>query len=139
MQRLIPVIVALLLWGCSPGSLEDYQKEGESLSRRIISELQSIHTTQELVARAPLLKQHFYSLVDLMIEARLYQEKHPDEEPSFTQETFNELFVIELERIYGLERGREIIESTQRDAMNRLDAFERKLKKRREKLVVIRE
>lgn len=133
---LILFLSGLFAVGCSPNSLKDFQTEGEALSRKIIADLQKVQTTEELVEMAPVLKKRFYSLVELMIQARAYQERHPEEwaeERPDSELTFNELLVIELERIHKLERGREIIESAERDALHRLDAFERELKRRRER------
>ena len=132
------ILVCLIMASCSPNSFEDFQTEGEALSRSIISDLQRVQTTQQLVEFAPVLKKRFYSLVELMIQARKYQEAHPEEwtgEKPATEGTFNELMIIEIARVHKIERGREIIEKTQRDALHRLDAFERDLKKRREKLL----
>ncbi len=139
MQRIWIALCLLLLGSCSPSSLEDFQREGTSLSRKMIIDLQQIQTTEQLIEKAPLLKKRFYYLVELMIQARTYQEAHPEEiplEPTSASDTFNELFIIELERLYSLERGKEIIENTQRDALHRLDAFERGFKNRREKLIL---
>ncbi len=139
MRRILSILVCLLLGSCSPSSFEDFQTEGEALSRKITLDLQKVKTTEQLVDSAPVLKKRFYSLVDLMIQARKYQEAHPEEwadERLLAERSFNELMVIELERVHKLERGRDIIEKVQRDALHRLDAFERDLKKRREKLLI---
>ena len=139
MQRIVKVFACLLLAGCSPNSYEDFKTEGEALSRSIIKDLQKVQTTEQLITIAPVLKKQFYSLVELMIQAREYQQLHPDEwagDRLATNGTFNELLIIELERVHKLERGREIVEKTQRDALHRLDAFEQNLKKRKEKLLV---
>ena len=139
MQRILSICVCIVLGSCSPNSFEDFQTEGEALSRKITVDLQKVQTTQQLVEVAPVLKKRFYSLVELMIQARKYQEAHPEEwtdERPATLGTFNELLIIELERVHKLERGREIIEKAQRDALHRLDAFERDLKKRREKVLI---
>ena len=137
MQRiLIVLVVGLLMGSCSPNSFEDFQTEGEALSRKITLDLQKVQTTEQLVEIAPVLKKRFYFLVELMIQARKYQEAHPEEwtdERPRADATFNELMVIELERVHKLERGREVIEKAQRDALHRLDAFERELKRHRER------
>lgn len=122
---------SLALFGCAPSSQKEFQKEGESISRQLLSDLQKIQNTEELIKNQPLLKKRFSDLVDLMIAAREFQEEHQEEiEPAVFDERFNELIVIELSRIYQMERGRELIEKAQREPMNRLDLFERKLKSR---------
>ncbi len=139
MQRLFVTLLLILMFGCSPNCQEDFQKEGEALCRKIALELQKVEATEDLVRLAPLLKKQFNALVDLMMEARDVQEERawvlPSEAPSGLA-PFNELLMIELQRIAGLERGKEIVEGVQREALHRLDAYERELKKRKERLLI---
>lgn len=139
MRRLLILSTCLLLASCSPSSFEEFQTEGEALTRQIIEELQKVQTTEQLLASAPRLKKRFSTLVELMIEAREFQEAHPEEwsgEKTLPEGTFNELLMIELERVHKLERGKEIVEGAQREALHRLDAYELNLKRRKEKLRV---
>jgi hypothetical protein len=71
--------------------------------------------------------------VGLIIEAREYQIKHPDEYVLSAEEApFSEELLFELKRLYThIEGGREIIERAQKEALIRLDGFEKKLQKKK--------
>jgi hypothetical protein len=124
------VLVLIFLCGCSPSSVEDFRKEGEALSRQLMENLQNIRTREEVVKAVPRLKHDFEKLVDLMIEARRFQEEEPFE-PDTSNTEVSELLREELKRVYKIEGGREMIEKAQKEALIRLDAFERALKKKR--------
>jgi Tfp pilus assembly protein PilP len=117
-------LLLLVLVGCSPSSLEDFQHEGESLSRKLIKELAQIHNKSELHQAAPQLQKRFEQIVDLMIAARKYQQTHPDED-LMQDSPVSDALVQELKRIYQIEGGRQVIEKAQREALIRLDAFEK--------------
>ena len=128
--------MSLLLSSCSPSSLEDFHYEGKVRCRALIEELQTIHNREDLTRALPRLKKHFNELVDLMIDAREFQEKHSDEEamPDFAENSISSLLEQELRRIYAIDGGREIIESAQHEALVRLDAFERACIKKRQSI-----
>jgi len=126
-------LIYFCLWGCSPSSLEEYHYEGQTLSKKLLNELKSIESREDLERAVPYLKKQFESLVDLMIEARNFQEKYPEEyfdEPEYAVSLDDEL-LEEIKRIYQLEKGRVLIEKAQRESLLRLDAFKRSLIKQR--------
>lgn len=109
--------------------MEDFQHEGESICRDIAKELKNIQTREELVKAAPKLKTQFNKLVDLMMEARAFQQESEEVfDPMRAVSDAGDLLLVELKRIYKLEAGRETIEKAQKEALLRLDAFERKRK-----------
>jgi hypothetical protein len=131
----------LLLYSCSPSSSEEFQREGETRCRMLAADLQKIENREQLLLAETILKKHFERLIDLMIEARQFQQKRfedisteiPNEENAAEASLENE-----LRRIYAIEGGREIVERAQQEALVRLDAFERALEKKKstkEKLV----
>lgn len=127
MKWLLSLVLLGALGGCSPSSSEDFQREGNALSRRLMKHLNSIETYEELLRAEPLLKKSFEAYVDLIIQAREYQKKHPD---LVTTEGNGDFSVSEqlkeaLRQIYALEGGREIVERAQQEALVRLDAYER--------------
>ena len=73
------LIFMVLLCGCNPSSLEDFQHEGEALCRSIVADVQDINNREDLAKASPKLKKRFNNLVDLMIEARTYSQAHPEE------------------------------------------------------------
>jgi hypothetical protein len=129
------LLALLLLASCGPNSLDDYHREGEARCRKLVKELRAIHTQEELVLAQPRLRQHFNQLVTLMIAARKYQYTHHEECPLLPAEEdvpTQDLFV-ELRRIYAMEGGKEAIERAQKEALIKLDAFEKMLQKRSER------
>lgn len=135
---MIPIFAFILflvsfLSGCSPHSLKDFQQEGESLSRNFIVILENIENHEQLALLEPVLRKKFESFADLIIQAREFQEQHPDEVcPELTASSLavSKQLQEELKRIYQLERGKEVIERAQQEAILKLDVFERSLAKR---------
>jgi hypothetical protein len=126
------LLILCFLTGCGPSSLEDFQEEGEGFSRSLVKELRTIQNRKDLLESAPKLKKRFDGLVDLMIRAREFKEKHPFLESNELIKMNHDLsdqLRIELNRIYAIEGGRELIEKCQEEGLNRLDAFERRLHK----------
>lgn len=127
------VFCALLLTGCGSSSLDDFQEEGEGVTRSLVQELQSIHTREDLLNSSASLQGLFDKLVDVMIAAQQYRDKHPQLDQNVVSKPNRELsdqLRIELNRLFQIEGGREIIEKYQDPSLQRLDAFERKFKKR---------
>lgn len=136
MVRFLFVFMALLV-GCSPTSLEDFHYEGEAQCRALVEMMRNIRSRQELVQAKPKLKKHFEKIVDLMIEAREFQEMHAEElleTPHPCENKGSALLEEELQRLYAIEGGKEIIENAQQEALIRLDAFERARVKKRQSL-----
>lgn len=133
MKIFFTLLLLAALYGCSPSSSEDFQREGEALSRTLIKHLEAIESQEELLRAEPVLKKDFEAYVDLIQQAREYQLKHADEivlEASSDFSVSGEL-KEEMRRIFAIEGGREIIERAQQEALVRLDAFERTQAKQR--------
>ncbi len=126
---LLSVLIFAVL-SCSPNSLSDFKKEGEASMLAITKELNAIHTREQLIGISPRLKELFNDIVDTIIEAREYQNSnptHPSSELSDKNSSLNDHLRAELNRIYqSIEGGREVIETCQKIALNKLDAFEQK-------------
>jgi len=122
-------IFFLLLTACSPHSMEDFHHEGDALCRKIAHELKQIETGEELMRAIPKLKTQFNQLVELMIEARRFQYKSEEVfDPISIKTEGSRTLLAELKRVYQIETGRELIEKAQKEALLKLDAFERKNK-----------
>jgi hypothetical protein len=129
----IVLLFCVGLSSCSPNGLSDFQCEGEERCRALTEELAQIQDRETLLRTAPSLKKKFNELVTLMIQAREFQEKHPDAESAFsTASSASYKLQQELSRIYSIEGGREVIEGAQQEALVRLDAFERACLKKRQ-------
>ncbi|MCX6990298.1 MAG: hypothetical protein NTX49_04450 [Chlamydiae bacterium] len=130
MKRITAILLCCgyILVGCSPGSLSDYRHEGESACRDIIGDLQSIETREDVARLEPVLKRKFEKLVSVIIEARQFQIKYPEEAlalPVELESDVSDLLKDELQRVYRIEGGKEIVERAQRESMLRLDGFEK--------------
>lgn len=119
------------LTGCQPTSLEDFQWEGSAQARILLRHLQKIESREDLSLVEPLLKKDFHKIVDIIIQARAFQQKNPEEEISFQNinPLLNAALREELKRVYEIEGGRECVERVQREAMLKLDAKEKRLEK----------
>jgi hypothetical protein len=121
----------LLLSGCSPTSLEDYQKRGQNLSRAFLKELQVIDSREALLLAEPRLKKYFDYFAELIIEAREFQGLSEEDGPG--DDTIDQELSLEVKkqmlRIVSLEGGQEVLERAQREAMLKLDDYEKKRKR----------
>ena len=126
------LIVLVVTTGCSVNSIEDFSCEAEAVCRDICKELAKIESREDFAKISPKLQKHFNELVDLMIAMRQFQEKYPDEgECVVSEKWYSVTMQSELERIYTMEGGRSMVEKAQKEALLRLDAFERNLKKQK--------
>jgi hypothetical protein len=139
-KRLLTVLaplffaLTLLCQSCLTHSIEDYREDGEGIVRALIHELQQIHSRDELVSASTKIKRLFLDLVNVIIAAQEYREHHPSSEfPELSKENHlsSDQLRSELNRIYRLEGGRELIEKYQEPALHRLDAYEKKLSKKK--------
>lgn len=113
--------------------MEDFRADGQSTTRQIIQDLKSVHTRQELQALSPKLEKRFNKLVDTMIAAQEFRRLHPDADatPFSTQDQLlSDQLRHEMERIYAIEGGQEIVEKSQEGALDRLNTYEKRLSKR---------
>lgn len=122
------VFILVMVTGCGPRSLDDFQEEGEGVMRSLIQELQGIHTREQLLAASGRLQRHFDRLVNIVIAAEEFSLVHPEEKGEVGRHNheLSDQLRIELNRLYRLEGGRQIIEKCQEKALHRLDAFEKK-------------
>lgn len=129
-MRYFALVLLLLLIGCSPNSKEDFQHQGEAICRELVEKLKKIETREELVEAVPVLTRKFDELVELIIEARTFQQKKEEEFDVMPEASENSLQLLnELKRIYKIEAGREMIEKAQKEALLKLDAYENRRKK----------
>ncbi len=131
--RLTYLLLLLLIFalsGCGRNSLEDFRLEGEEVAYTLIQELRKIRTRDQLRNSSGKLQRLFNDLADIMIAALEFRQKHPGLEKNllpFNNKLNNQLR-FELNRIYKIEGGRQIIEKCEEQALHRLDAFEKRLK-----------
>ena len=117
-------ILVVLLYGCSPSSLEDYHWEGENIAKAILYSLEKVESTHDLAHEGVRLKKEFARLTRLIIAASKYQSKHPSEEiRELIGFEVSEKLKKEFIRIYQIEGCQQVMEELQRESLHRLDLF----------------
>lgn len=114
---------------CSPHSLDDFEEEGKGVIRSLIQELKAIHNREQLLASTNRLQQQFDRLAILMIAAKEFSFAHPElDKGEFFRNNhdLSDQLRVELNRLYRIEGGRQMIEKCQEKALHRLDAFEKR-------------
>ena len=111
-------LVFLSFAGCSPTTLEDICIEGESQVKKLAEELREIETKEALKKALPRIERRFLKIAELLIE--LEKMPHKERDP---MEVSERLF-IEMARLYEIPGGREMLESAQVAAIDRLRAPE---------------
>lgn len=119
--RIIPLF--FILCSCGSHNLEDYKEEGEGITRSLIQELKKIRTREKLLASTHKLKALFNRLADTMISAEIYRRDHPDLEIAEANHELSDQLRGELNRIYEMDGGRQIIEKCEEKALHRLHLF----------------
>ncbi len=124
------IFTALVFVSCNSKSLDDYYDEGQNQISSIISDLESIQTRQQLLDASSRLQKQYIDLVNIIISAEEYLDKHPDQKIWQHQETLlSDRLREELNRLYQIEGAREIMEKCQQEALYRLDAYEQRRSK----------
>ena len=124
----------LCLTGCTFSSSKDYTCIAEGICKSLCVELKKIESNEDFTKVSPKLEKYFNDLVGVMINLREFQEKYPDEEAGYstTEPWYSVEMQMELERIYStIEGGRSLIEKTQKEALLKLDAYEKNRKKQK--------
>ena len=123
MKRFLMMGLFLLLSGCAPASLGEYRTEGEDHIKKLMHELSQVESLSGLEARQLKLKKRFTAIVDLIIAAKKFQAKHPEENTEITvwQVEMSDALKRELIRVYAIEGCAELMEEIERDALHKLD------------------
>lgn len=122
------LLLYLFSTACNPSSMEDFKEQGEQETRLLICELEKIHNRQELLKAQVKLNKIFNSLAETSIKAQVFKEKYfkEAEKIEFSERNFelNEKLRKELQRIYLIEGGKEIIEKCQEEGLQKLVNFQ---------------
>lgn len=117
----------VFLTSCSPGSIREYQIEGEDVAKNIIKILEKVESPQDVERDSLKLKKEYAALVKIVIDARKYQQNHPGEEVRgpISSEVSDKL-KKEFIRIYQIEGCQDVMEALQRESLHKLDLYQRK-------------
>jgi hypothetical protein len=115
------------LCGCNQKSPEYFQERGRSISVALVIELEAIDDLDSLLERLAYIESLFDALVDVMIEARKWQQRHECTfEISEEDSQLSNRISTELNRLFQIPLAGHFIEKSQQKALERLDAFEKK-------------
>ncbi len=120
------IFISLFFLGCQPQSADAFQRGGQKIALRLAEELAEVHTRTELIEKESTILEQIDKLVDLMIAARRWQNKHRKFDVAVKDSTASERLKQEMIRVYEIEGCQELFELWQREALNRLDAFEQR-------------
>ena len=127
---LFPLLLFLLILTTScRQSDESYRLQGNEILQKLVEETEQIETLEELIHSCPHLKMLFDELVAVIIKLKSWQIKHgayesPNEDPE--DHALRLKLCQELNRLFRIPGGRELIEKSQEKALEHLDAFEKK-------------
>lgn len=124
----IPSLLFLFLFfaltACQRPSPAYFQEQGHQKVEELIVELQKIESIDELIAHAIQIKTLYEELVDLIIQAKVYQKKHKVYwKIEAMHRGVNEELRRELNRLYKLPGAKEIMEKYQLQACQRLSKW----------------
>lgn len=116
---LVFLLIILALTGCGRKSLEDFRLEGEDTARSLLHELRKIRTREQLIQSSSKLQRLFNEMADIIIVAHEFRQKHPNLERNSlpANHELNSQLRTELNRIYKIEGGRQIIEKCEAQAL----------------------
>jgi len=129
LKPLLFLLLLLISTGCSPRSLQDYKEEGEGVVHTLVEDLKAIRTRDELLSVSGRLRRHFDRLAEIMITAEEYRREHTHtdtDECYVPNRELSDQLREELNRLYRIQGGRQIIEKCQEQALHRLDAYQKK-------------
>ncbi|MDE3046001.1 MAG: hypothetical protein KGJ02_05090 [Verrucomicrobiota bacterium] len=114
------VFSLLFLTACGPSSWGDIRAEGEAETRKLAYLLHDINTKDQLQKELPRLKKRFNRMADLTLQVRQLKETSPLPENPEPSQASDQLFA-ELARLYEMPGCRELIESAQIEALQKLE------------------
>ncbi|MCE5293594.1 MAG: hypothetical protein LLF94_03135 [Chlamydiales bacterium] len=117
-------LLFLLLVSCSSKSPEYFLAQGQQVKRELLSELEGIDDIDTLLKASPRLQMLFNQLVEVMIEAKKWQNSHKTAawQMSDDDSLLSQQIAQELSRIYEMPSAQSLIEKTQEIALLKLDS-----------------
>lgn len=111
---------------CSLSTSADYQSDACVQIKKLTKDLKAVKDPIELQKKAKVIKKDFNKLTSLIISYRTYLEKNGEDEIAIdgSLEKASKELKVQLERIYNLDGGREVIEKAQKEAYIKLSLFE---------------
>jgi hypothetical protein len=125
----ILILIITILASCQPSSEDDFKQETKAICEHIASNLSTVSSLEDLEKLKPSLKNSFEDLVDLLIQAKRFEIENGwnlssplSSEQAHAQDTL----LSELNRVLQIDGAQDLIESIQRNSLERLDNFDKK-------------
>ena len=117
-------LLFLLIVSCNSKSPEYFLAQGQQVKLELLSELESIDDIETLLQASPKLQRLFGQLVDVMIEAKKWQNSHKTAvwQMSDDESMTSQQIAQELARICQIPSAQVLIEKTQEVALLKLDS-----------------
>ena len=128
-SRFLYVGTILLFFSCNGNSWKSQALEVNAQSKTIVEELQTIECKKDFTERQEKVRQLFIGLVDKIILADQLRRQQGCNSKIGSQLLAIPLLQEEIERVKSLEGCKEILELVQRDALHKLDSYDRKLQR----------
>ncbi|MFZ4773106.1 MAG: hypothetical protein ACOYK9_03860 [Chlamydiia bacterium] len=114
---------------CNSSSWQGLAFEVNGLSKTIVEELKEVESKKDFTERQEKIRQQFIDLVDKVILADQARRKTGYERKIAIQLYNMPLLQEEINRVKNIDGCKEILETLQRDALHKLDAYDRKLQR----------
>lgn len=117
-------LLFLLIVSCNSKSPEYFLAQGQQVKLELLSELEGIDDIETLLQASPKLQRLFGQLVDVMIEAKKWQNSHKTAvwQMSDDESMTSQQIAQELARICQIPSAQVLIEKTQEVALLKLDS-----------------
>jgi hypothetical protein len=106
----------IFCFSCAPSTIEDLRFEAQKEIKAFVLELRQMETKEELQKALPILRRRFNQIADILLQVKRVEKG----EKMITEHNLSEQIFFELARLYEIPGGKEIIESAQVEAIQRL-------------------
>lgn len=109
------ILLLLFIFGCKSPTGDDLHDQGQAIIHSLVIELQDVETRDDLILKKGQLKKLFNQFVEVLIKTKKTQVTNNEHDIQWSEQLKEELI-----RIYSINGAREVIESSQKDALERL-------------------
>jgi hypothetical protein len=123
MKIFIVLGLVAFLSGCET-SMPSHQRRAEKRAEALLTELQEVKRRDQLLASQERIAKAYRQLAEALVEAEQYRKHHPEEGLAAVGDELGTQLKRELQRLYAMEGGRELLESAQEEALEQLASLD---------------
>jgi hypothetical protein len=116
------LLVLVLLCGCEP-SVAQKQQRAQERAVQLFEQLQAIKTREQLLRAQPRIARLYTALAQELVETEQRARDEPGVRP-LERGALSQQLKGELQRLYAMEGGRELLEAAQEEALLQLAQLE---------------